>query len=236
MYRPLQEECLKANLQLPKLELVLYTFGNVSCADRQKGVFAIKPSGVEYEKLVPEDIPVIDIASGRQVAGDKRPSSDTNTHLELYRRWAGVGGIVHTHSTYATAWAQAARPVPVLGTTHADHLANPIPCTAFMADDRIDNDYETETGLQIIDCFSSQQLDPEENPMVLVAGHGPFTWGCDGGKAVYNAKVLEELCRMAFLTLQIAPQTAALKSSLISKHYCRKHGKNAYYGQTSNSK
>ena len=231
MFEQLREECFKANCSLPKLELVLYTFGNVSCADREHHVFAIKPSGVEYEKLTPEDIVVIDIATGKTIVGDKRPSSDTPTHLELYRKWRELGGIVHTHSTYATAWAQAAVPVPVLGTTHADYAFGEIPCTDFMPDDRIQKDYEAETGFQIIDCFERQRLNPTDHPMVLVAGHGPFTWGKDGSQAVYHAKVLEELCKMAYLTLQINPKARPLKDSLVAKHYERKHGKNAYYGQ-----
>lgn len=231
MFTKLQEECCKANLLLPELGLVLYTFGNVSCVDREKNVFAIKPSGVDYANLKPQDIVVVDIATGNKVAGTMRPSSDTNTHLELYRAWKNIGGIVHTHSTCATAWAQAAKDVPVFGTTHADHLANPIPCTDFMPDERIKNDYETETGFQIIDCFNNKHLSPDENQMVLVAGHGPFTWGKNGEQAVYNARVLEELCKMALFTCQINPDAAPLKASLIAKHYERKHGKNAYYGQ-----
>lgn len=230
-FEQLKHECWQANLSLPEQGLVLFTFGNVSCIDREHGVFAIKPSGVEYEKLTPEDMVIVDIATGRTVSGTLRPSSDTNTHLELYRRYPEIGGIVHTHSTYASAWAQAAKPVPVLGTTHADHLAGKIPCTEFMADDRIENDYETETGLQIIDCFTRLHLKPMENPMVLVAGHGPFTWGKNGAQAVYHAKVLEELCKMAYLTLQINSDAVSLKKALIDKHYRRKHGKNAYYGQ-----
>ena len=236
MFSELKKKCLEANLMLPELGLVLYTFGNVSCVDRRKNVFAIKPSGVEYEKLTVDDIVIIDIATGKKISGALNPSSDTNTHLELYRAWPEPGGIVHTHSTYATAWAQAAIPVPLFGTTHADHLAAPIPCTNFMPDDRIRNDYETETGYQIIDCFNSQQLDPAEIPMVLVAGHGPFTWGKDGGQAVYHARVLEELCKMAMMTRQINPETVPLKTSLVDKHYQRKHGKNAYYGQEDGSK
>lgn len=231
MFEQLKEECCKANMLLPQLELVIYTFGNVSCADREQNVFAIKPSGMDYEKLTPEDMVVIDIDSGRQISGTMRPSSDTNTHLELYRKWKDIGGIVHTHSTYATAWAQTALPVPIFGTTHADHLAGDIPCTLFMSDERINNDYETETGFQILDCFEARKLDPLTTPMVLVAGHGPFSWGKDGKQAVYHAKVMEELCRMAYLTLQIAPDTRRIKDSLIAKHYNRKHGKNAYYGQ-----
>lgn len=231
MYEALKQECYEANMELPKLDLVIYTFGNVSCVDRAAGVFAIKPSGVDYDKLKPSDIVIVSLADGKVVDGTMRPSSDTNTHLELYRAFPTLGGIVHTHSTFAVAWAQAARAVPLYGTTHADHLAADIPCTEFMADDRIRNDYETETGLQIIDCFKKQNLNPAEIPMVLVAGHGPFTWGATGAKAVYNARVLEELCKMAFITEQVNPQAPRLKDSLIQKHYNRKHGKDAYYGQ-----
>ncbi len=231
MYEALKQECYEANMELPKLDLVIYTFGNVSCVDRAAGVFAIKPSGVDYDKLKPSDIVIVSLADGKVVDGTMRPSSDTNTHLELYRAFPTLGGIVHTHSTFAVAWAQAARAVPLYGTTHADHLAADIPCTEFMADDRIRNDYETETGLQIIDCFKKQNLNPAEIPMVLVAGHGPFTWGATGAKAVYNARVLEELCKMAFITEQVNPRAPRLKDSLIQKHYNRKHGKDAYYGQ-----
>jgi len=231
MYETLKQECYEANMELPKLDLVIYTFGNVSCVDRAAGVFAIKPSGVDYDKLKPSDIVIVSLADGKVVDGTMRPSSDTNTHLELYRAFPTLGGIVHTHSTFAVAWAQAARAVPLYGTTHADHLAADIPCTEFMADDRIRNDYETETGLQIIDCFKKQNLNPAEIPMVLVAGHGPFTWGATGAKAVYNARVLEELCKMAFITEQVNPRAPRLKDSLIQKHYNRKHGKDAYYGQ-----
>ena len=230
-FEQLKYECWQANMSLPEQKLVFFTFGNVSCIDREHGVFAIKPSGVEYDKLTPEDMVIVDIATGETVSGSLRPSSDTNTHLELYRKWTQIGGIVHTHSTYAAAWAQAARPVPILGTTHADHLPVEVPCTEFMPNDRIENDYETETGLQIINCFERQHLLPADVPMVLVAGHGPFTWGESGTPAVYNAKVLEELCKMALFTLQIDPATTQLKKSLIDKHYRRKHGKDAYYGQ-----
>lgn len=230
MFDALKQECYEANMLLPKLDLVIYTFGNVSCIDRNAGVFAIKPSGVDYDKLTPNDIVIVDL-EGKIVDGKMRPSSDTNTHLELYKAFPTLGGIVHTHSTFAVAWAQAARAVPLYGTTHADHLAADIPCTEFMADERIKNDYETETGLQIIDCFRKQNLNPSEIPMVLVAGHGPFTWGKNAEKAVYHARVLEELCKMAFITEQVQPKVARLKDSLIQKHYNRKHGKDAYYGQ-----
>lgn len=230
MYEQLKQECLKANLQLPKLGLVLYTFGNVSCADRARGMFAIKPSGVEYDRLTAEMIVIMDFA-GRVVEGKMRPSSDTPTHAVLYREFDSIGGIVHTHSPYATAWAQARRAIPLYGTTHADHLPCAVPCTEWMADDRIRNDYETETGLQITDCFRSGQLNPREVEMVLVGGHGPFTWGKDAAKALYNARILEELARMALLTESVNPDAMPLKQSIIDKHYNRKHGANAYYGQ-----
>ncbi len=229
-FESLRKECYEANMKLPKLGLVIYTFGNVSCIDRKAGVFAIKPSGVDYEKLTPEDIVIVGL-DGKVADGKLRPSSDTNTHLELYKAFPSIGGIVHTHSTFAVGWAQAARSVPLYGTTHADHLAADIPCTEFMADDRIRNDYETETGLQIIDCFEKHNLNASEIPMALVAGHGPFTWGKNAEKAVYHARVLEELCKMAYITELVNPKVQRLKDSLIQKHYNRKHGKDAYYGQ-----
>ena len=229
-YESLRAECFEANMELPRLGLVLYNFGNVSCIDRQAGVFAIKPSGIVYEALAPKDIVIVDL-DGKVVDGTLRPSSDTNTHLELYKAFPAIGGVVHTHSTFAVGWAQAARAVPLYGTTHADHLATDIPCTDFMPDECIQNDYETETGRQIIEFFREHGLDPSEIPMVLVAGHGPFTWGTTAAKAVFHARVLEELCKMAFLTEAINPDVHRLKDSLIQKHYNRKHGKDAYYGQ-----
>ena len=229
-YDSLREECFEANMELPRLGLVLYNFGNVSCIDRQAGVFAIKPSGIVYEALAPKDIVIVDL-DGKVVDGTLRPSSDTNTHLELYKAFPAIGGVVHTHSTFAVGWAQAARAVPLYGTTHADHLATDIPCTDFMPDECIQNDYETEPGRQIIEFFREHGLDPSEIPMVLVAGHGPFTWGATAAKAVFHARVLEELCKMAFLTEAINPDVHRLKDSLIQKHYNRKHGKDAYYGQ-----
>ena len=229
-YESLRAECFEANMELPRLGLVLYNFGNVSCIDRQAGVFAIKPSGIVYEALAPKDIVIVDL-DGKVVDGTLRPSSDTNTHLELYKAFPAIGGVVHTHSTFAVGWAQAARAVPLYGTTHADHLATDIPCTDFMPDECIQNDYETETGRQIIEFFREHGLDPSEIPMVLVAGHGPFTWGATAAKAVFHARVLEELCKMAFLTEAINPDVHRLKDSLVQKHYNRKHGKDAYYGQ-----
>ena len=230
MYSELKKECFEANMLLPKLELVIYTFGNVSCVDRSRGVFAIKPSGVDYEAMSYRDIVIVDL-DGKTVDGKLRQSSDTNTHCVLYKAFGNIGGIVHTHSAFAAAWAQGLRSIPIYGTTHADHLATDIPCTELMADAKIGNDYETETGNQIVDCFARKSLNPDETQMVLVAGHGPFAWGNSTIKAVYNAKVLEELARMALLTEQINPAVVRLKEALVAKHYERKHGKNAYYGQ-----
>jgi L-ribulose-5-phosphate 4-epimerase len=227
-YRELKERAWLANQQIPKRGLAIYTFGNVSALDRQRGVMAIKPSGVSYEELTVDDLVVLDL-EGRTVEGTLRPSSDTKTHLVLYRAFQGIGGVVHTHSTYATGWAQARLAIPIYGTTHADHLAEDVPCTQLMSDEAVERDYEVETGNQILACFESR--DPEHTPMVLVAGHGPFTWGKTPEKAVYNAAVLEELARMAFVTRTLDPAAARLPDRLIQKHFERKHGKNAYYGQ-----
>ncbi len=230
MYKSLKEECFEANMMLPKLGLVLFTFGNVSTVDREKSVFAIKPSGVPYEILKPEDIVIMDFEA-RVVEGKLRPSSDTKTHALLYKTWDDIGGITHTHSTYAVAWAQAGKDIPVLGTTHADHTHQDIPCAAVLTDEMIKGDYEFETGNQIIDCFRQRGLSHQELEMVLLQNHGPFTWGKDAGKSVYNAAVLEEIARMALLTLQVNPDTPRIKDTLRLKHYERKHGKDAYYGQ-----
>lgn len=230
MYKELKETCYEANMELPKLGLVLYTFGNVSTVDRSRGIFAIKPSGVPYEKLRVKDIVIVDF-DNNIVNGKLRPSSDTKTHAFLYKNWDNIGGICHTHSTYAVAWAQALRDIPNFGTTHADHLTSDIPCAPPMSDDLIVGDYEQNTGKQILDCFHNRNLNPVEVEMILVGSHGPFTWGKDANKAVYNSKVLEELAKMAYLTLQINPEASRLKEALIKKHFERKHGKNAYYGQ-----
>jgi len=230
MYETLKQKCLEANLLLPKLDLVLYTFGNVSCADHEHGVFAIKPSGVAYDDLAAENMVIVNF-NGQVLEGNLRPSSDTPTHAVLYREFTGLGGIVHTHSRYATAWAQARRGIPIYGTTHADHLPCSVPCTELMADERIINDYEVETGRQIVEYFQINHLSHREVEMVLVGGHGPFTWGKDETQAVYNARVLEELAHMAQLTEAVNPLAVPLKKTIIDKHYCRKHGKNAYYGQ-----
>jgi len=225
----LKERVWRANMELPRHGIVIFTFGNVSAIDRQAGVVAIKPSGVAYEQLKADEIVVVDL-EGRVVEGNLRPSSDTPTHLVLYQAFPAIGGIAHTHSTYAVAWAQAARPIPLLGTTHADSLHIDVPCTDFMNAAAIEGGYEIETGRQIVKTFA--RLSPGEVEMVLVAGHGPFTWGATPEKAVQNSVLLEELARMACLTLQINPHASRLPQTLIDKHYQRKHGPGAYYGQS----
>lgn len=229
-YKELKRECYEANMELPKLDLVVYTFGNVSAVDRKEGVFAIKPSGVPYEDLRPDDIVIIDFENN-VIEGEMRPSSDTKTHAFLYKEWEEIGGISHTHATYSVAWAQAQMDIPIFGTTHADHLTNDIPCAPPMSDELIAGNYEHMTGQQILDCFKSKGLSYKEVEMILIGNHGPFSWGKNAAKAVYNSRVLEELAKMAYLTLQINPSAPRLKDALIKKHYDRKHGKNAYYGQ-----
>ncbi len=227
-YEELKKIAWEANMALSRSGLIIETFGNVSAIDRERRVFAIKPSGVPYEKLTPDAMVVVD-CENTVVEGDFRPSSDTKTHAVLYRMFPEIGGVCHTHSRYAVAWAQAVRPIPIFGTTHADHLTTDVPCTAVMSDEMIRGDYEEETGNQIIEAF--RELSPAEVEMVLVACHGPFTWGATAEKALYNSIVLEELAHMAYLTEQINPDQPRLKDSLIAKHYERKHGKDAYYGQ-----
>jgi L-ribulose-5-phosphate 4-epimerase len=229
-FRHIQELAYEANMQLPALGLVLFTFGNVSAADRNEGVFAIKPSGVPYHDLAPEKMVIVDF-DGNVIEGSLRPSSDTKTHAVLYKQWKDLGGIAHTHSTYATAWAQAQRDIPIYGTTHADHNTVNIPCAFPMDDEMIQGDYEYQTGLQIINCFTDKKLDYREVEMMLVGNHAPFTWGTTAEKAVYNSAVLEEIAKMAYLTEQIKADVQILKSALIKKHYERKHGPGAYYGQ-----
>ncbi|WP_433895591.1 L-ribulose-5-phosphate 4-epimerase [Sphingobacterium mizutaii] len=230
MYNRIKQEAYDANMELPKLGLVLFTFGNVSVVDRENKVFAIKPSGVPYEDLKPSDMVIVDFDSNI-IEGDLRPSSDTKTHAVLYKEWEGIGSIVHTHSTYGTAWAQSNRDIPIYGTTHADHLTKDIPCAPPMHDDMIKGNYEYQTGYQIVDHFRDCHLDYKEVEMMLVGNHAPFCWGKDGKKAVYNAAVLEYVAKMAFITEQINPEVHRMKDSLINKHYERKHGKDAYYGQ-----
>lgn len=229
-YEHIQQAAYEANMQLPKLGLVLFTFGNVSAADRSKGVFAIKPSGVPYEDLTPGKMVIVDF-DGKTVEGDLRPSSDTKTHAVLYKHWENIGGIVHTHSTHATAWAQSQRDIPIYGTTHADHNTVDIPCAPPMDDQMIEGDYEYETGFQIMNCLRERGLTYEEIEMILVGNHAPFTWGKTPEKAVYNSAVLEAVAQMAILTEQINPDVHRLKDSLIRKHFERKHGPNSYYGQ-----
>ena len=229
-YADIQEAACAANKQLPKLGLVLFTFGNVSAADRALGVFAIKPSGVPYDKLTPEKMVIVDF-EGKTVKGKLRPSSDTLTHAVLYKHWEKIGGIAHTHSTYATAWAQSQRDIPIFGTTHADHNTVDIPCAPPMNDEMIRGDYEYQTGFQIMNVFRDKNLDYKEVEMVLVGNHAPFTWGKSADKAVYNSAVLESIAQMAYLTMQIDVNAPRLKNSLINKHYQRKHGPDAYYGQ-----
>lgn len=229
-YDLIRESAYLANLQLPELGLVLFTFGNVSAADHREGVFAIKPSGVPYDELSPEKMVIVDF-DGKTVEGTLRPSSDTRTHAVLYRHWSEVGGIAHTHSTYATAWAQSLSDIPILGTTHADHNTVDIPCAPPMDDGKIMGDYEEETGFQILNCINDRRLRYQDMEMMLAGSHAPFTWGKTAEKAVYNSAVLESIAEMAFLTRQINPEVARLKDTLIRKHFDRKHGKDAYYGQ-----
>ena len=229
-FQQIKEEACAANKQLPILGLVLFNFGNLSVADRKEGVFAIKPSGVPYDELTPKKIVIVDF-DGKTVEGKLKPSSDTQTHAVLYKNWKNIGSIVHTHSTYATAWAQAQRAIPIYGTTHADHFTGPVPCAPPMGDDMISGNYEYQTGHQIIDHLKYSNLSYEDIEMILVGNHAPFTWGKNSAKALYNSAVLEYIAQMALLTEQINPNAEALKQALIQKHYERKHGPDAYYGQ-----
>ncbi len=230
-FKRIREEAYEANMQLESLGLVLFTFGNASAVDRDRGVFAIKPSGVPYKDLTPNKIVVVDF-DAHTVDGDLRPSSDTKTHAVLYKHWDGIGGIVHTHSTYGTAWSQAQCDIPIMGTTHADHLTVDIPCAPPMSDEMIKGNYEYETGFQIVNEFKRRSLDYKEVEMVLLGNHAPFTWGKSANKAVYNSAILEECAKMAYLSLNINPQAPRLKDTLIKKHFDRKHGPDSYYGQT----
>lgn len=230
-FEHIRQSAFDANMQLPRLGLVIFTFGNVSAADRAMGVFAIKPSGVPYDELSPEKMVIVDF-EGKTVEGRLRPSSDTKTHAVLYKHWDKVGGIVHTHSTYATAWAQSQRDIPIYGTTHADHNTVDIPCASPMSDEMIAGDYEHETGFQIMNCLRDRKLSYEEVEMILVGNHAPFTWGKTAEKAVYNSAVVEAIAQMAFLTEQINPKAPRLQDSLIKKHFERKHGPDSYYGQS----
>lgn len=229
-YDSIKQSAYEANIQIDKLGLVLFTFGNVSAADHDEGVFAIKPSGVPYKNLKPDEMVIVDF-DANVIEGDLRPSSDTKTHAVLYKNWPEIGGIAHTHSAYATAWAQSLKDIPILGTTHADHLTVDVPCAPPMADEMIKGDYEYQTGFQILNLFEERNLSYRETEMVLVGNHAPFTWGDSAEIAVYNSAVLEQIAEMAYLSLQIDPDVSRMKDSLIKKHYDRKHGKDAYYGQ-----
>jgi L-ribulose-5-phosphate 4-epimerase len=226
----LKERVLKANLELPRLGLVSFTWGNVSARDAESGLVAIKPSGLPYETMTANDMVVVDL-EGRIVEGARKPSSDLPTHLELYRRFPGLGGIVHTHSTWATAWAQACREIPALGTTHADYFRGAIPCTPVLTPQQTEGPYEKATGEAIVERFRDAGIDPLQMPAVLVANHGPFVWGPDAETAVHNAAVLELTAQMAFLTLQLNAGLPAMPTHLLEKHFLRKHGPGAYYGQ-----
>lgn len=229
MLEELKEAVWKANLQLPKLGLVTFTWGNVSGIDRERGLVVIKPSGVEYDVMTPEDMVVVSLATGERVEGRWKPSSDTPTHLVLYRAFLDCGGIVHTHSRWATSFAQAGLGIQPLGTTQGDYFYGEIPCTREMTPAEIAGAYEEETGNVIVETFAGKN--PAQIPAVLVHSHGPFTWGCDAAEAVHNAAVLEEVAFMNFHSLQLNPDQTRMQQELLDKHYLRKHGKNAYYGQ-----
>ena len=230
MLEALKQEVLQANLQLPRHGLVTFTWGNVSGIDRDRGLMVIKPSGVEYDGMTAEDMVVVDL-DGRRVEGRWKPSSDTDTHLVLYKAFPALGGIVHTHSRWATSFAQAGKGVPALGTTHGDYFYGEIPCTRKMTPQEIAGSYELETGRVIVETFRSRRLDPVQVPAVLVNSHGPFAWGADAGGAVHNAVVLEEVAFMAFHAMALTPGLRPMQQELLDKHYLRKHGPGAYYGQ-----
>ena len=239
MLEQLKQQVWEANMELVRKNLVIYTWGNVSGYDKETGLVVIKPSGVDYDSLKPEDLVFLDL-DGNVVEGHYKPSSDTDTHLELYRKFPGLGGVVHTHSTWATIFAQAGVGVPALGTTHADYFYGKIPCTRHMAPEEIGGEnsgqYELNTGKVIVETFENANLDPMQVPAVLVREHGPFAWGKDAADAVYHAVVLEQLAKMAYYTMSLRGmaedmEQASMQQKLLDKHYLRKHGKNAYYGQ-----
>lgn len=230
MLEQLKKEVYEANLLLPKYQLITFTWGNVSGIDRERGLIVIKPSGVNYQSMQAEDMVVCDW-QGKVVEGRYKPSSDLMTHLELYRHFTTIGGVVHTHSQNATAWCQAGKAIPALGTTHGDYFYGPIPCTRLMSEAEIRSDYELNTGKVIVETFETLQLDAAQMPGVLVQSHGPFTWGENPGDAVHNAVVLEELAEMAWKTRLINSEVSSMQQTLLDKHYLRKHGPGVYYGQ-----
>ncbi|MEC5344284.1 L-ribulose-5-phosphate 4-epimerase [Brenneria populi] len=231
MLQELKQQVLEANLSLPAHRLVTFTWGNVSGVDRERGLMVIKPSGVEYDVMRAEDMVVVSLENGEVVEGGKKPSSDTATHLVLYRAFPDIGGIVHTHSRHATIWAQAGAALSAFGTTHADYFYGAIPCTRLMRDDEITGDYEYETGNVIVETFARLGIGANDIPAVLVNGHGPFAWGKNAANAVHNAVVLEEIAYMNLFTHQLRPEIAPMQQTLLDKHFLRKHGANAYYGQ-----
>lgn len=231
MLEALKEQVLQANLALPRYKLVTFTWGNVSAIDREKNLVVIKPSGVDYDVMTAGDMVVVDLFTGKVVEGTKKPSSDTPTHLELYRQFPTLGGIVHTHSRHATIWSQAGEDLIAAGTTHADYFYGTIPCTRKMTTAEIQGEYELETGKVIVETFRERGIEPKDVPAVLVHSHGPFVWGTDADNAVHNAVVLEEIAYMNLFTQQLRPNLKPMQPELLDKHYLRKHGKNAYYGQ-----
>ena len=230
MLEQLKKEVYEANMELPRRGLITYTWGNVSGRDAETGYFVIKPSGVDYDKLTPDDMVVVDL-NGKVIEGKYRPSSDTPTHIELYKKYPEIGGIVHTHSPEATSWAQAGRSIPLYGTTHADYFYGPIPCARSLTKEEIEGEYEKNTGLVIIETFEENGINPVYTPGVLCCNHGPFTWGKDAAEAVHNAVVLEEVAKMATKTELINPRVITAPDTIRDKHFFRKHGANAYYGQ-----
>ena len=230
MLKKLKHAVYEANMELPHRGLVTYTWGNVSGIDWERGLVVIKPSGVSYDELTPDDLVVLDL-DGKVVDGKLNPSSDTKTHLELYKAFPEIGGIVHTHSPYAVGWAQAGRDIPAYGTTHADYFYGPVPCCRSLTEQEVEEDYERNTGLVIVETFRQRELDPVHVPGAICRNHGPFTWGKDAAQAVYHAVVLEEVAKMAVYTTQIAPDAQPAPQYVLDKHFLRKHGPNAYYGQ-----
>ena len=230
MLKKLKHAVYEANMELPYRGLVTYTWGNVSGIDRERGLVVIKPSGVSYDELTPDDLVVLDL-DGKVVDGKLNPSSDTKTHLELYKAFPEIDGIVHTHSPYAVGWAQAGRDIPAYGTTHADYFYGPVPCCRSLTEQEVEEDYERNTGLVIVETFRQRELDPVHVPGAICRNHGPFTWGKDAAQAVYHAVVLEEVAKMAVYTTQIAPDAQPAPQYVLDKHFLRKHGPNAYYGQ-----
>ncbi|MDO4555682.1 MAG: L-ribulose-5-phosphate 4-epimerase [Lachnospiraceae bacterium] len=230
MLEELKKEVYEANMELPRRGLITYTWGNVSGIDRESGYFVIKPSGVDYDVLKPEDMVVMDL-EGNKIEGKYRPSSDTPTHQELYKKYPEIGGVVHTHSPYATSWAQAGRSLPLYGTTHADYFYGSIPCARSLTEAEIEEAYEKNTGLVIIETFEKMKMNPMYTPGVLCTNHGPFTWGKDAAEAVHNSVVLEEVAKMAMFTETVNPKVDPAPNCIRDKHFFRKHGENAYYGQ-----